>query len=791
MMNKYNKIALIEISDLVNRKNATSGLGMAYIKSYLKSKDRTIDVNLIQEDIYSKVIEYKPDIIGISSISFFYENAIIFAKSIKKLFPSVKIIIGGAHITLTPKALDPVFDCGVIGEGEETTLELVNIFKDGKTNRADLNKVRGICYFDAKGQILITKRRDLQSNLDQFPNIPRSDKKFKKFILTSRGCPFNCYYCGSFNFWGSRKVKFHSAEYVFKDICNLSSGFYNEIDIADEAFVLDKSRLKKIVDLTNSIRRPWRNISFSCYLKSEFVDNETCDLLQKLNVKTVNLSLNSGSDRLLKLMNCSLSEVNQKAINCLHSWGFNIFTIFTFNNPLETEEDLLETEVFIKKNPFLFGMVRINAPFPGTQLYQKLRSRNITIDNPYLLKYKIENLDNISFESVSKLSIEKSLAIARRIDQIFRKKKSSKLLFLLKKVASLKPKVINFIKSGLYKSRIIFHLDFPKIVSIRITNKCNLNCNLCINANMRKTKEGDVSFEMAQRFLPDFKKYNPKIYLSGGEALLNKDFFKIAHLFKRAGLYVFTYSNGTLIKKYAKALLSTGIDSISISLYSSDHKIHDKITGIVGSFDKTISGIREIVTLEHKLSRINIATVINNQNYRHLADMYDYVESLGGIDTWDVFNISFINPKLMKKHVKRRGICLEMKDISGQLINREEYLLEEEIETLLEQLRIIKAKSTIYKTKIQLPNFKDGDFKNYYLGKPPSKNSKCVGVFEQLHIFNGYVNTWCGYRLSKIDDTFSIKKVWDSKKNIDFQKFILKNGVSTNCFRCTKIIYKF
>src|SRR4030067_1820063 len=202
-------------SIVFTRMTATEGessepLGICYIASYLREKG--FDVNIVdrEKNIVEKIKKLNPDFVGISSTTLSYWKAIEIAKELKIELPDTKIIIGGNHITALPMKMPDCFDIGVVGEGEITTLEILQ----GK----DINKIKGIV-FRKNNNLVMTGPRPLIENLDILP-FPARDLLPMKFylepkkmsgriakvlyVMTSRGCPYDCKFCSSADMWHSK-----------------------------------------------------------------------------------------------------------------------------------------------------------------------------------------------------------------------------------------------------------------------------------------------------------------------------------------------------------------------------------------------------------------------------------------------------------------------------------------------------------------------------------------------------------------------------------------------------------
>jgi radical SAM superfamily enzyme YgiQ (UPF0313 family) len=188
-------------------------LGLAYLSSYLKQNGQAVqllDAAALRMNIprlVSEVKSFGPDIVGISATTPSYTRTTKVAKLLKSGL-RVPIIVGGAHVTSLPLETmsDPVFDYGVVGEGELTSVELLEtIEKSG-----DLSNVKGITYRDSSNTPRLTPKREYIRNLDSLPFPDRdslpplseyhpSQSSYRRLplgtIISSRGCPHHCVFC--------------------------------------------------------------------------------------------------------------------------------------------------------------------------------------------------------------------------------------------------------------------------------------------------------------------------------------------------------------------------------------------------------------------------------------------------------------------------------------------------------------------------------------------------------------------------------------------------------------------
>ncbi len=179
-------------------------LSLGYLISYVDKyyPGLNFETSFNREDILEKIRSFKPDLVGFTAVTFTYRKIFSLAKKVKEAFPSIPLIIGGFHITLLPGCLPDYIDVGVLGEGEDTFLELIKAYQ----NKGDLKKkdIKGIV-FRENYNLINTGMRELIQPLDRIPppdlEALSVDKRGPVHIMSSRGCPYRCRFCCSTKYW--------------------------------------------------------------------------------------------------------------------------------------------------------------------------------------------------------------------------------------------------------------------------------------------------------------------------------------------------------------------------------------------------------------------------------------------------------------------------------------------------------------------------------------------------------------------------------------------------------------
>lgn len=242
-------------------------LGIGYIASVLRKEGHEVHIRdyVVQKfDLVNAVDKLDPNIIGItcpfSSQSMSVHRA---ARLVKSLSPSAKVVVGGAHASSVPHEVlkDENVDLAVIGEGEQTMIELAKALEEGES----VNGIGGIA-FREKGRVVVNERERFIDDLDSIPFpswdlLPMEEYlkskrghsvvvKRRPFfsVITSRGCPLHCIFCSIHDVWGYR-WRARSAENVVDEIEALVYRFgVREIRFEDDNLSLDKKRMRRICD---------------------------------------------------------------------------------------------------------------------------------------------------------------------------------------------------------------------------------------------------------------------------------------------------------------------------------------------------------------------------------------------------------------------------------------------------------------------------------------------------------------------------------------------------------------
>jgi len=387
--------------------------GVGYLSSYLKKySKRKLEIKLADknagDNVLKKFAEDKPDIVGITATTPQIKQAGEIAKEIKKANSRVIIIIGGIHFSTLPLQTFenfPAFDLGIVGEGEETMLELIDsgFDKNQKLIKDKLRQINGLVFRDKFDKIVVNSPRDPIFDIDKIPPPDRSLFNLKYYlaprqlirgfsakrstsVLSSRGCPFQCKFCAS-NLM-AKKYRVHSVSYILKEVKDLIEKYKVEaIYFHDDLFLANKKRVLKFCDAMIEAGYNKKAI-WCCQTRAELINENVNSLLEKMKeagCRQLEFGFESGSDRVLKFLKGQSASVekNQRAIDIVIKSGLQVFGNFMIGSITETKKEIELTKKFIEKNldKINFFQTYLTVPYPGTIIWEMCKKAGLLKDD--------------------------------------------------------------------------------------------------------------------------------------------------------------------------------------------------------------------------------------------------------------------------------------------------------------------------------------------------------------------------------------------------------------------------
>jgi radical SAM superfamily enzyme YgiQ (UPF0313 family) len=347
-------------------------LGLAYVASSLRAHGHDVLLfdgklaGLTWEEIVAGVAGARPDLVGITCMTVEYPLAAKIATAIRA-HSAVPIAMGGAHVNaVRATVLDecPAADFACIGEGEHLAVELAAALAAG----GDLARIPGLAH-RVDGHVIRNPAREYHDDYDSlpFPAWELFHVGAQIPLLTHRGCPFECNFCGHNSGF---KPRYRSPENVLAEIEYIVETFRPlNIRIEDETFGLNLPRTRRILELVVE-RGLEKKVTFSAQTRVDRVDGDFIRLLKRCNFRWLEVGVESGSPDVLKRMGkgITLDQV-ERAIGHAKAERLKIWTKFILGHPHETRHDMRLTARFIARlNPDRLS-VSVMTPFPGTPIF--------------------------------------------------------------------------------------------------------------------------------------------------------------------------------------------------------------------------------------------------------------------------------------------------------------------------------------------------------------------------------------------------------------------------------------
>ncbi|MBU2222351.1 MAG: B12-binding domain-containing radical SAM protein, partial [Candidatus Omnitrophica bacterium] len=307
--------------------------------------------------LISELKAYKPDLIGISVVTDFYQWACTIARMAKQEM-GCPIIFGGIHPTSVPERVikNDFVDMVCVGEGEYPMLELANSLEKGEIDYSIKN-----IWFKKDGKIIQNEIRHLIEDLDSLP-MPDKELYYSAsphfsqcyYIMTSRGCQYNCSYCCHSYLKGlykdkGRYIRSRSVKNVIREL-NIAKQKYSfrNIRFFDESLGSNNEWLRGFsTEYKRSIGLP-----FICYMHPDHVTSETLKYLKDAGCHEIEIGVQSGVEKIRReLLNRNMSnKAIGKALSLIKGKKISVITDNIFGLPGEVQSDAIDLALFYNRN---------------------------------------------------------------------------------------------------------------------------------------------------------------------------------------------------------------------------------------------------------------------------------------------------------------------------------------------------------------------------------------------------------------------------------------------------------
>ena len=362
-------------------------LGMLYISSFLERKgfsNEVFDTTFSSlKELQEELIKVKPDVLAIYVNLMTKLNVLEIIKFTKSNLNQTKIILGGPEIKYNANDfLNFGADYLVIGEGEETSFELIKALNENRFD--EIIKINGIGFIE-DNEIIFTEERSKLKEIDSLP-FPNRDKVNLKLYLdawkerhgenaisvsTMRGCPYTCKWCSRAVYGLSYRRR--SPKNVCDELELIEKDYSPDtLWFVDDVFTISH---KWLSEFKNVLSERNLKIKYECITRADRLNENVIKDLKASGCFRVWIGAESGSQKVIDLMDRRV-DVNQvrEMIKLAQKYSIQAGTFIMLGYPGETEEDIEETIKHLKESNPEYFTITVAYPIKGTELFAEIEA---------------------------------------------------------------------------------------------------------------------------------------------------------------------------------------------------------------------------------------------------------------------------------------------------------------------------------------------------------------------------------------------------------------------------------
>jgi radical SAM superfamily enzyme YgiQ (UPF0313 family) len=305
------------------------------------------------------------DVYGLSCWTANRRGVGLVAREIKRLRPGAHVVVGGPHATPLAREMlahHDAIDTIAVGESEDTFLELLGRLERGESPAG----LSGTAYREG-GRVLVAPERPAIEDLDALAS--PHDYFDTHIVMTSRGCPWRCTFCGAEASWG-RGYRAQSVGYVLDALERATARApVKMIQIKDDTFTTNR---KRVIEICRGIRGRNLKMLWSCDTRVDVLGDELLREMRLAGCERLSLGVESGSQRILDAIDKKITVAEIVASSELaKKYGIKLRYYMMIGNRGETRETFDETLRFLqtaRPHQYIFAALSV---YPGTRDYDE------------------------------------------------------------------------------------------------------------------------------------------------------------------------------------------------------------------------------------------------------------------------------------------------------------------------------------------------------------------------------------------------------------------------------------
>ena len=330
----------------------------------------------LYDRLAARIVQMNPDVVGFTSLGCNFICTASIAARIKNLQPSMPILLGGPHATILEKEIlraFPQFDVIVRHEAENVILPLLEALSQPKL----FARLPSISY--RRGSLVMSNPGGLGPiDIEALPtaaydSYPIQELQLKTLrIEAGRGCPFECTFCSTAEFFG-RRYRLKSPERLTDELILLNNKYgISDFALTHDLFTVDKKKVLAFCESVESL-----NFTWSCSARMDCVDEHLLKRMAESGCRSIYYGIETGSARMQKVTRKrqDLSEFGRK-LDQTHANSMAATVSFIVGYPEENEADQTATldlagSCFLRTEERINVQVHLLTPEPGTALMRQ------------------------------------------------------------------------------------------------------------------------------------------------------------------------------------------------------------------------------------------------------------------------------------------------------------------------------------------------------------------------------------------------------------------------------------
>jgi radical SAM superfamily enzyme YgiQ (UPF0313 family) len=304
------------------------------------------------------------DLFGLSCWTANRRGVALVAERIRALRPAAHIVVGGPHASPLAREMlahHAALDTVTVGESEPAFAELCERVARGRTTRG----IAGTVWRDG-ARVVVGPSRAAIEELDTLAS--PHDYFDTHIVMTSRGCPWACTFCGAETTWG-RGFRGQSVPYVLDALGKaVARAPVKMLQIKDDTFTTNRRR---VLDLCRGIRERGLSFLWSCDTRVDVLSDELLREMRLAGCERLSLGVESGAQEILAQIDKKITvEKIIESTELAKKYGIKVRYYMMLGNRGETEATFRETLAFLARarpHEYIFSCLSI---YPGTRDFE-------------------------------------------------------------------------------------------------------------------------------------------------------------------------------------------------------------------------------------------------------------------------------------------------------------------------------------------------------------------------------------------------------------------------------------